>query len=595
MFFKHIKKILLILITLSLGLSALWMFGMEEHAAGQYRPGQQQQPNYGYVPLSQVADWVCGYTFNGENGFRQANGWQQGMLGWNKDYRFYTEQELKGWLVKQYPDCTKSLLALAAEGTLEFNTIADLRQKNTRRINQKGTLDVVIDDSSYPQKTDIRTLMADPNNNGAVFQVASTPSALEGGMHRTDRLVGNMYERAVQGEFASIATMPATLWRKYFLPTSNKEYFLNREFYLWHLCKKITIEPTKDNKKYISYTKLEKNNFDKHDIGFIEVGIHSDVPVVVGYGTGFRDKNAQQPIIVNQNQKITLVLTSAFDFKTVDKFKKKRRNFNQRKNGGIEQCAKTVLDAAYEGTIRAAIAKGKQRVFLTIMGGGSFRNDIDWIYESIEKIKDLIKSSGLHVTLVYRPDVGRKAGLRTNKTDAKFLKKFAGLMNYINNNGSDQFFGLDTVIDNYCYGAYNNSLYPRMIQSLQAGFDQLAGSQLGQPSTQPQYYSQQPQRLVTLPTGGVVPTSQAVQVLQQLNRNSTPTTNTSGTPSNAPQAQPTQPNNQSPVSQSARHTPGQLQRQAAATTPQPKKSSWVIRMFKCLVVKPISWLWRKIF
>ncbi len=66
--------------------------------------------------------------------------------------------------------------------------------------------------------------------------------------------------------------------------------------------------------------------------------------------------------------------------------------------------AKLVLEAAYEATICAAILNAQQTsnrsVFLTLLGGGAFGNQSQWIYDAIERAIQLHPRSGLEIYLV---------------------------------------------------------------------------------------------------------------------------------------------------------------------------------------------------
>jgi len=63
-----------------------------------------------------------------------------------------------------------------------------------------------------------------------------------------------------------------------------------------------------------------------------------------------------------------------------------------------------VLEAAYEATICAAIINhvgtGNNQLFLTLLGGGAFGNDPDWIMGAIRRSLELYCDSGIDVTLV---------------------------------------------------------------------------------------------------------------------------------------------------------------------------------------------------
>ena len=66
--------------------------------------------------------------------------------------------------------------------------------------------------------------------------------------------------------------------------------------------------------------------------------------------------------------------------------------------------AQLILDASYEATICAAILNsvenGNNKLFLTLLGGGVFGNDIDWIIGGIQRALNLYKHADLDVAIV---------------------------------------------------------------------------------------------------------------------------------------------------------------------------------------------------
>ena len=66
--------------------------------------------------------------------------------------------------------------------------------------------------------------------------------------------------------------------------------------------------------------------------------------------------------------------------------------------------AKLILEAAYEATICAAILNADRnqnnRLFLTLLGGGAFGNNPDWIMGAIRRSLELYSDSGLDVAVV---------------------------------------------------------------------------------------------------------------------------------------------------------------------------------------------------
>ena len=69
-----------------------------------------------------------------------------------------------------------------------------------------------------------------------------------------------------------------------------------------------------------------------------------------------------------------------------------------------EKFARLVLEASYEATICAAIlnlfGRGTNRVFLTLLGGGAFGNETDWIMSSLKRVLILYRDWDLEVVIV---------------------------------------------------------------------------------------------------------------------------------------------------------------------------------------------------
>jgi len=66
--------------------------------------------------------------------------------------------------------------------------------------------------------------------------------------------------------------------------------------------------------------------------------------------------------------------------------------------------ARLVLEASYEATICAAIlnsARGRNhRLFLTLLGGGAFGNETEWIIDAIQRALDLYRDADLDIAIV---------------------------------------------------------------------------------------------------------------------------------------------------------------------------------------------------
>jgi hypothetical protein len=66
--------------------------------------------------------------------------------------------------------------------------------------------------------------------------------------------------------------------------------------------------------------------------------------------------------------------------------------------------ATLVLEASYEATICAAIENaertGNDALFLTLVGGGAFGNELDWIMDAIRRALNIYSNSGLDIAVV---------------------------------------------------------------------------------------------------------------------------------------------------------------------------------------------------
>ena len=63
-----------------------------------------------------------------------------------------------------------------------------------------------------------------------------------------------------------------------------------------------------------------------------------------------------------------------------------------------------MLEASYEATLCAGVLNqartGNNSVFLTLVGGGVFGNDTDWILAAIKRAVGLFADTGLDVSVV---------------------------------------------------------------------------------------------------------------------------------------------------------------------------------------------------
>lgn len=375
-----------------------------------------------------------------ENDFRQKYGWRDGILTHPPHWKPSEERYQKIF-----------------SGTFHDTSIGDLKSQTTAPMGN-GTFKIIFHDPDNPQTTDIRDMMAHPSNKHAAFQIASTFwGPLEGGKIKWDAKLNNMYEYAVQGEFASISTMGATIYRKYFLPGTFKpsKYGLTTDMYLLKRFGRRLPFTWGRRAPKISSNAAQNYAYQTGDESKVGIGIHQDIYTLYGYGDGGRNPNSMLPVIpLYKDQKITAIFTSTLD--------RNLSRLNTTINKNINNLTKMLLNAAYEGTIRAAMLSHSPKLYLTLIGGGSFQNPISYIQWAIYHRKDLIAQSGLDIYLNYRADTRR----RKKQDDKKFLHKMIDLSAELGTIDASNVAEAKKFASQYLDAIYNNHSVTEIINKL---------------------------------------------------------------------------------------------------------------------------------
>jgi ribA/ribD-fused uncharacterized protein len=526
------------------------------------------------IPLKDIVFNVLGST---EQNFRTFFGWQNGKL--TQNLFWFHQPNMNQWLNQHAFRWT------IFQGTFNFYTIQDLRNNTANpQPLSNPRLTILLYNPQDERATDIRYLMAEPNNKNALFQIASTPSVVEGGMIDSNALLEQMIPHAVQGEFASFATMGATIWRKYFLPTFDfgTNYFANRFFYLFHKFNRIPIQypqafdpltgrfwqlgtdqfgypygwlsyqdrgntyyvlirkidnatieyitgsyqmsqtgqpiinpstfqklpkglyhyfngtvasaqgaqvtpyaqgwwiparqqfwneqlahyihPTQElanlftqarrqTAPQIDLDQLAQNSYTNNDIPHIGIALHDNVIVTNGYGPSGRDPNALQEIIpLDRDQRVSLALTTAFSLRSAIQ---KWGNVHSIP-ANVRNFAYMINQASYEATLRLGHMARKPTIFLTLMGASSFRNDIMWIANGIDRMAHFIKQAGLNVILIYRPDT--QVNTRWTQGDIQFLQRMLQVSDFVNNTNMSQIPAVTQDIQQYVNALWTNNV-----------------------------------------------------------------------------------------------------------------------------------------
>ena len=247
--------------------------------------------------------------------------------------------------------------------------------------------------------TDIGALQAQAQP-GSLFQVASQFNCLESpGAFVTD--VASYVNDPTQGPRASISAFPGTLVRHYAAPAPDGRRFVQatdgRQIELLADVAEPAIAAVRngylrasDIGEPAAFARALEDGFEA-----IRVGVHDGVEVVLGHDWAGSVEGAP-------HRTIAQVLTSTIAAGMYGDLDEGDRAF-----GTI---CRQLQRAAYLGTLVAAAALGKERVALTLIGGGVFANPIEVIWEAILWAADRTRAL-LHRDLVVVVN-GRDLGMQ---------------------------------------------------------------------------------------------------------------------------------------------------------------------------------------
>ena len=366
----------------------------------------QQAMESGTIAQEDAVEGVLGKS---ESDFRDRIGWtdEDGPLSDGYD-------DIIGSMMER--EKRKKRYSIFKEHDFESEMLSVVKTKANPVRSKKSHFYILFHNPRKDEQTDVRGLMENENFNGAAFQFASTMfGPLEGGKFPYAARLETLHKRAVQGEFASISTIGATLWRKYVLPYEMKtllrtddQQILNRSMYtLEHF----TSSKPKDNRlPYISFGgtsfAINRNGVKKYvkkdgDEDLVKIPIHKDVKVHYGHGTGdtprkLRRGDSRLTDLRGKNQLVTCILSSTISL----------RKYNTKGRINAEPLQEMLQMAAYEGAIFGAAASGCTKVVLTLVGGGSFRNKATIIFGSLLNVLQdpAVTKLGIDIYLNFRTD-----------------------------------------------------------------------------------------------------------------------------------------------------------------------------------------------
>ncbi|MEO0825947.1 MAG: hypothetical protein AAFW84_10765 [Cyanobacteria bacterium J06635_15] len=274
-------------------------------------------------------------------------------------------------------------------GQLETPSLGELRNRvdsSQHAVGQLSVREVV---------ADVSDLHADESNGGCLFQVASQFNLLEmaGPSLTPDDGVGIYEHDLTQGPACAIAAGAGTIYRNYFAVVNNQVgqsahnqidcladigvALGNSDQRLWTMTNGYALA-SREGLIEIS-NRLDAASADELD------QLRQRLRIGIQWNT--------QVTIRNSKHTVTQAYCSALPV-----------DYCNHPSELWESFARLVLEASYEATICTAILNslhtGNNRVFLTLIGGGVFGNETDWIMDGLKRALKCYKDWNLEVAIV---------------------------------------------------------------------------------------------------------------------------------------------------------------------------------------------------
>ncbi len=242
---------------------------------------------------------------------------------------------------------------------------------------------------------DVQRLHADPDNVGALFQVASQFNVLEMVSPNVspEQGVGRYQHDRTQGPACAIAAGAATIYRNYFVELDGQlgqsseqqvdclaelgEALGNQDNRLWQMKNGYVIASRKGLEEIAAYLKNASTEEKEQLKAKLRIGLHLNTEVTLD----------------NCGHRVSQALCSALPIA-----------YSQHPSELWTDFAQLILEAAYEATLAAAVYNARnysnKTVFLTLLGGGAFGNPEEWILSAIRRALLSYKDVGLNVVIV---------------------------------------------------------------------------------------------------------------------------------------------------------------------------------------------------
>lgn len=274
-------------------------------------------------------------------------------------------------------------------GSLEIPTLKQLRDRvgNCSYLTKKTSLQEIV--------ANVQNLHKDKANAGALFQVASQFNLLEMVSPRVTPEDGiSDYESdRTQGPACAVAAGAGTIYRNYFVNVNGKigqsadnqidclkdigAALGNVNNRLWKMKNGYALASNQGLAEITRRLRQANENELDELRSLLRVGIQWKTQVTVD----------------NSEHLVSQIYCSALPV-----------TYSYSPPSAWAKFAQLILEASYEATICTAILNsvenGNNRLFLTLLGGGAFGNDTNWIINAIERALTIYRNTNLDVNIV---------------------------------------------------------------------------------------------------------------------------------------------------------------------------------------------------
>ena len=310
-------------------------------------------------------------------------------------------EELSGAHVREQLACVDGVLKNVATGKewrvgrLDTPSLAELRSSldhSTSVPSGRPRLSIHVGD--------VRKLLANEENQGATFQVASQFNLLEmpSPTVTPDEGIGAYEHDHTQGPVCAVAAGPGTIYRQYFSlggmgQTAGRQINCLEPVHqelcrslsqstdkpLWSMLNGYALFSSDQARRLKAHVETLAEPDKDRLRELLQIGVMADTQVTM-------DESTTHTISQAYCSALPVAYSSA-DAKDMEPF------------------ARIILEAAYEATLSSALLTDRRICYLSLLGGGVFGNELGWILDGIDRALSRVGGYDLQVILnLYRPN-----------------------------------------------------------------------------------------------------------------------------------------------------------------------------------------------